>query len=1199
VLGLTQSTNYTFRISAVNYAGVVTAVTTVDANTGASVDLGQGIIGEYRETSPGETYNRNTVSNKTPVGIRVDPNINFGDLNAQIGGTNLTDTNEYTVRWEGLLKVPGVNDGSTGVFTFQVQSDDGERLYVNGVKVTDFWTADRGFPTLPGDTGVITLKHGTEVPIVFEMNEGGGGAGAIIRVQADAEPTPIPSTVIPASFFHAKVDLPAAATAGTASNQTPVSVQLNWTDNALNEARYRIEQAVETSPGVFGAFTTAQFVTPVFDNTTDPNNPVGTGAGTTVVSGLTPGKNYRFRIIAMNFAGDAAPLVVNAATTVGGPGVIAQYFNSPVATNNEPYFYNRTTGLPLAPNLLRIDPNIDTDWGTGTPDPVINGDNFMSRYSGKITITNPGVYTFRVNSDDASYAWINGRLVSQYPGGHGAGNASTDFPITLAAGTYPLIYEQAEGGGGAAARLNYVGPDQTTIGPVPTSVLTASADLPAAATGLAGTAGPTTMALTWNDVALNEYMAHVEFKKTSDSTWTSVDPLDVVNNPNSAPAAQSFTVTGLVPGTSYDFRIVDTNFAGDGISTVLTKTTQVVPPGTITPKPIVVATGDHNLTTEGNLDWIHFGYPATATKSHSKGGVTGPQLAPYTVIGGATVTGYTTTGDTFTWTDAAGGAVTTTDITNPGDPITGIPDNGNGPNEDVTKAIDNNTTTKYLHFSKLNTGFIVTPTSGASVIGGISLTSANDAAERDPATYAVYGSNDGGVTFTLISSGNVGFTSRAQERIINFPRAASKSYTTYKVLFPTVSNATAANSMQIAEVKLLAAAAPENAAATADAVSTTGDGKGFHLDLPASHLLRRARLYLGVDGGSGDLKLLMSDGSVLPATQVNIVDDNASGPKLFVYEVDYASGLDGQTLGVDWTANGGGKVILSAVTWIDFVAPAAPTAVTATAVSKGKVNISWTDNATNETGYLVERSTTLNGTYVTAGIAPADTNVFIDSGRAVNTQYFYRVSAVNAAATVLQTGPAVSVTTKNIIQSGLRARYWNDEAPTIHGLQNLHDADLTRRDDIVNQEYGDGTAVGQYQGGSPAPGIINGDNFSSVWDGTYIADYTGAYTFLTGTDDGGRLFIDLSGNGLFEYDAAAADAALTTPNGELVVNSWVDQGSNANGDGVTNGRGIVVNLVAAPRTRSGSISSSTAAERAHTCTPRHPANCRPPSRRRT
>jgi hypothetical protein len=140
------------------------------------------------------------------------------------------------------------------------------------------------------------------------------------------------------------------------------------------------------------------------------------------------------------------------------------------------------------------------------------------------------------------------------------------------------------------------------------------------------------------------------------------------------------------------------------------------------------------------------------------------------------------------------------DVTSPGDPITGT--SGNTPGaETVDKAIDNNTNTKYLNFDKLNTGFTVTPASGLSVVTGIALTSANDAPERDPSSVTIEGSTDGS-SFTLIASNTVApFGNRFERQVVQF--ANSAAYTSYRVIFPTVRDAGAANSMQIAEVELL------------------------------------------------------------------------------------------------------------------------------------------------------------------------------------------------------------------------------------------------------------------------------------------------------------------------------------------------------------------------------------------------------------
>jgi hypothetical protein len=74
---------------------------------------------------------------------------------------------------------------------------------------------------------------------------------------------------------------------------------------------------------------------------------------------------------------------------------------------------------------------------------------------------------------------------------------------------------------------------------------------------------------------------------------------------------------------------------------------------------------------------------------------------------------------------------------------------------------------------------------------------------------------------------------------------------------------------------------------------------------------------------------------------------------------------------------------------------AAPTGLTAEAVSLFQVNLTWTDNSTNELGFKIERS--LDGTTFTqiAQVLP-NTTTYRDINRFPDTKYFYRARAFNA-----------------------------------------------------------------------------------------------------------------------------------------------------------------------------------------------------------
>ncbi|MEP7134635.1 MAG: multicopper oxidase domain-containing protein [Chloroflexota bacterium] len=84
-------------------------------------------------------------------------------------------------------------------------------------------------------------------------------------------------------------------------------------------------------------------------------------------------------------------------------------------------------------------------------------------------------------------------------------------------------------------------------------------------------------------------------------------------------------------------------------------------------------------------------------------------------------------------------------------------------------------------------------------------------------------------------------------------------------------------------------------------------------------------------------------------------------------------------------------------------APAAPTTLTATLQSGPQVGLTWRDNATSETGFIIERATN-GGAFTQIATAPARNNTgnvtFVDTtvqqGLATNT-YVYRVAATNIA----------------------------------------------------------------------------------------------------------------------------------------------------------------------------------------------------------
>jgi hypothetical protein len=158
------------------------------------------------------------------------------------------------------------------------------------------------------------------------------------------------------------------------------------------------------------------------------------------------------------------------------------------------------------------------------------------------------------------------------------------------------------------------------------------------------------------------------------------------------------------------------------------------------------------------------------------------------------------------------------DITTPGDNVLGVPNNSNWPaGEAPMYVIDNNTGTKFLSFSgkTVATGIQVQPFIGATVVTGLTFTTANDTPARDPVKFELSGSNDS-ITgpWTVIAAGDIVDFAGATEwprRTINATPITFENTTAYKfyqVMFPAIRDAVAANSMQISEVELLGVAEP-------------------------------------------------------------------------------------------------------------------------------------------------------------------------------------------------------------------------------------------------------------------------------------------------------------------------------------------------------------------------------------------------------
>ena len=74
----------------------------------------------------------------------------------------------------------------------------------------------------------------------------------------------------------------------------------------------------------------------------------------------------------------------------------------------------------------------------------------------------------------------------------------------------------------------------------------------------------------------------------------------------------------------------------------------------------------------------------------------------------------------------------------------------------------------------------------------------------------------------------------------------------------------------------------------------------------------------------------------------------------------------------------------------------APSSLNATAVSTSRIDLTWTDNSSNESGFEIERKTGSDGTYSRIATVASNTISYSDTGLEAFVIYYYRVRAYNS-----------------------------------------------------------------------------------------------------------------------------------------------------------------------------------------------------------
>ncbi|TDX01906.1 fibronectin type III domain-containing protein [Dinghuibacter silviterrae] len=162
--------------------------------------------------------------------------------------------------------------------------------------------------------------------------------------------------------------------------------------------------------------------------------------------------------------------------------------------------------------------------------------------------------------------------------------------------------------------------------------------------------------------------------------------------------------------------------------------------------------------------------------------------------------------------------------------------------------------------------------------------------------------------------------------------------------------------------------------------------------------------------------------------------------------------------------------------------PNRPTNVKATASAYNQVNLSWTDNSNNETGFEVYRSTAVTGPFNIVTTLPAGSTSFTDNSVSSSTAYYYEVQAINGAG-----GSGFD----SLSQGGLLYRFY----------QRTYGSPLPDFDTAT------ATATGRLTNFSLTPAGASPKNISFKYTGILNVTSAGSYTFSTTSAAASKLYI--------------------------------------------------------------------------------------------
>jgi large repetitive protein len=928
--------------------------------------------------------------------------------------TPATDQINFGFLWQGFITIP-----TTGKYTFETNSDDGSRLWLGTLGGTTSPYSFAGTPTVNNDglhggqnatSSQLTLTAGV-YPIAIAFFQQGGGSGMSISWKTPASPNSF--VAIPNSAFQETGAVngvaPAAPTNILATATSYKNINLAWTDNSSNETGFEIYRATASGGTYAIVATTGPNVTSFSD------------------SGVQAATTYNYKVQAVNQYGASGFDLAS----MGGIGY--SYYQFSGSWTNMSLLNTLT---PVSTGSLN---NISLSPATATT-------NYAFKYQGTINIPTTGSYTFYTASDDGSDLYIGG-----YDSAHlvvkndfAQGTTERSGVISLTKGKYPFYVTYFQAGGGFALTTSYQGPgiskalipDSAFANKNATATTFGLPLVPAAATGLVATgASASSVNVSWTDNATNETSYQVWRSGNNDLNYVLLKTLPA----NSV----SFTDNGLFANAVYYYKVAAVNVAGGATSNEDSALTLSV-------APVITKLTDRSA---------RYGVTTTIALKATEADGGALSYSVSTVPGPLSFVSLTDNGD------GTGALVLNPAIGDQGVyNIMVVVKNAFG-GADTTKF---NLTVNNNYDPVMDTIVNYTLSEGDSVAINLHATDQNTtdnlvyAVSNIPNAYTLTNVSNGVATLSLhpgfaasgvytaqvqVSDGNGGVATRTFVLTVN-DKAPPSTKVSMRFKYQLTAPAPWNNITGLTTTGLkddnnnttgMGLQFQGSWFSTFNAGTTTNNNSGVYPDVVLSEYYffgSYPSTFTGPSTVTASLTGLDVSQrysiSFMATSSWGVQSDNGTttftiGSQTIPIHVQANtqtlatfSGLkpasDGTITFTAATASGTPVGYLNSIVvtsiYDDGTVPAAPKSVSAVNVPGQGVQLNWQDVAYNETSYTVYRSLTAVGGYGVAGTAAANATGFLDSAISGNTQYYYRVQALNSYGGS-DTTAAVSVTTSD------------------------------------------------------------------------------------------------------------------------------------------------------------------------------------------